>query len=157
MPRTTSNDGLTAFFVTEAHESDGGFRFVLSMVDAKGIERARVELSSDEVLAAIYTWVRVTVMSDAKGEIIPCPVGIPDKILDRLFVDGGLTGSSVDELTREAIEFSFNEPRDELLTDLVKFHERLQHSLKLVSEALGHWPDLDDILGNRGGSSSGIQ
>ncbi|MEW6452578.1 MAG: hypothetical protein AB1490_18100 [Pseudomonadota bacterium] len=56
------------FFVTEAHQSEkGGFRFFVGILAAKGIERARVELSSDEVLAALYSWIRVTVMSDAKG------------------------------------------------------------------------------------------
>lgn len=157
MPRTTSNGGLTAFLVTEAHQSEkGGFRFFVGILDAKGIERARVELSSDEVLAALYSWIRVTVMSDAKGEIVPCPFGIPEKMLDRLFADGGLTGRTIDELTREAIEFSFNEPRDTFLADLAKFHGRLQHSLQLVDEALGHRRDLDGTSGHRGGSSSSI-
>lgn len=155
MPRTTSNGGLTAFLVTEAHQSEkGGFRFFVGILDAKGIERARVELSSDEVLAALYSWIGV--MSDAKGEIVPCPFGIPEKMLDRLFADGGLTWRTIDELTREAIEFSFNEPRDTFLADLAKFHERLQHSLQLVNEALGHRRDLDGTSGNRGGSSSSI-
>ena len=78
----------------------------MGILAAKGIERARVELSSDVVLAALYSWIRVTVMSDAKGEIVPCPFGIPEKMLDRLFADCGLRVRTIDDLTREAIEFS---------------------------------------------------
>lgn len=66
---------------TEAHQSEDSFRLVVDILDAGGIERARVELSSDGVLEALYIPVRATVILDAREKLFHARSESPKRCL----------------------------------------------------------------------------